>query len=41
MLESQLVTLSVSKEEKMAHFVDEIDAIEHFRRYRIQLFRVR
>ena len=30
MLENQLVTLSASKEEKSVHFVDEIDAIEHF-----------
>jgi len=29
-LKNQLVTLSVSKEEKVAHFVNEIDAIEHF-----------
>jgi len=29
-LENQLVILSASKEKKVAHFVDEINAIEHF-----------
>jgi len=30
MLDNQLVTLSVSKEKKVAHFVDGIDAMGHF-----------
>ena len=40
-LENQLVTLSVLKEEKMTHFIDKIEAIKHFQCYIIQLLQVR